>query len=343
MTTYLIKVYHSFSKGKIALARFLDDLSKTMTGTLTLGLHYVKGELVYSLSTKNENYPTFESQFYTHFNDFQIIPNDKSILDLDPEKSAIGKLSLQNSWFFPFKLPAEDNSSFVFNLFRTFENFDVINDKVALFITLDPIKAESTLFFLKASLQYLRFKLKLVLNFFKYIFNFKIQKDRKSEGRQYFKQKLQKSLYQTRVSIIVQSTTKETAKAKLKSIFTNFKMFENYPLNLFKLTTEYPTDGGSLEWAGRSKKYPMSTEEISCFFQFPQNPSSETSLLTVKAKKLTLPIGVPTFEYTINDQNEVLPKAHPHDVSIIGVSDYRSIRVPVGMYDEDRLRHLYVV
>jgi len=28
---------------------------------------------------------------------------------------------------------------------------------------------------------------------------------------------------------------------------------------------------------------------------------------------------------------------------VIGISDYRSIRVPIGIYEEDRLRHIYIV
>ena len=27
----------------------------------------------------------------------------------------------------------------------------------------------------------------------------------------------------------------------------------------------------------------------------------------------------------------------------MGISDYRSIRVPIGIYDEDRLKHVYVI
>lgn len=30
-------------------------------------------------------------------------------------------------------------------------------------------------------------------------------------------------------------------------------------------------------------------------------------------------------------------------MNIVGISDYRSIKVPVGLYDEDRLRHVYVI
>lgn len=31
------------------------------------------------------------------------------------------------------------------------------------------------------------------------------------------------------------------------------------------------------------------------------------------------------------------------DMTALGVSDYRSTRVPLGIYDEDRLRHMYVI
>jgi hypothetical protein len=39
----------------------------------------------------------------------------------------------------------------------------------------------------------------------------------------------------------------------------------------------------------------------------------------------------------------VAAKSHPQDVNIVGISDYRSITVPIGIYDEDRLRHVYTI
>lgn len=36
-------------------------------------------------------------------------------------------------------------------------------------------------------------------------------------------------------------------------------------------------------------------------------------------------------------------ESHDPRLGILGESDYRSIRVPIGIYDEDRLRHMYVV
>lgn len=210
-----------------------------------------------------------------------------------------------------------DDSDFVFNLFRTFENFEVIHDNVGLFVEIEPIKSESTKFYVVASLQHLLFKIKLGLNFFKYMFNFKIQKDWKSEGRDYFKEKLQRSLFKTRVYMVVQSTSQESAKAKLDSLFNNFNMFKNYPLNQFKMKVKTYEDLSLASIAVKTKQYPMTRDEISSFFHFPQSPGNETSLLTVKAKKLTLPIGVPTYDYTINEKHEVLPKEHPNDVTIM--------------------------
>ncbi|MEI8092196.1 MAG: hypothetical protein WCG98_08670 [bacterium] len=97
------------------------------------------------------------------------------------------------------------------------------------------------------------------------------------------------------------------------------------------------------EFNGNFGKFFMTSQEISSFFHFPKNPKNETSLLTIRAKKLALPVGIPTFEYTIESNGEVLPKNFPQDINIMGISDYRSIKVPIGIYDEDRLKHMYVI
>ena len=43
------------------------------------------------------------------------------------------------------------------------------------------------------------------------------------------------------------------------------------------------------------------------------------------------------------ENQEIIPTGYPKDTNIIGTSDFRSTRVPVGIYDEDRLRHIYVI
>jgi len=46
---------------------------------------------------------------------------------------------LQNSWFYPFKYSTTDQTEFIFNIFRSFENFGIIKDKVGFFAEVEPI------------------------------------------------------------------------------------------------------------------------------------------------------------------------------------------------------------
>ena len=93
--SHLIKVYHSFEKGKKSFQDFLDDVSKTLSkSTFIMGIHYIKGEICYSLDTAKTTYAGFESQFYTHFNDFQIVPDIKDVRGYDKYKTVVGELSL---------------------------------------------------------------------------------------------------------------------------------------------------------------------------------------------------------------------------------------------------------
>jgi len=90
MANYLIKVYHGWEKGKQAFANFLEDVSKTLENkSFSMGLHYTKGEFFYSLDTSKSTYPGYESQFYTHFNDFQIVKDTKGAMNFDSSKSVV--------------------------------------------------------------------------------------------------------------------------------------------------------------------------------------------------------------------------------------------------------------
>lgn len=93
--SHLIKVYHNYDKWKKYFEDFLEIASKTLSkNKFAFGLHYEKWEIFYSFSSNQKTYSTFESQFYSHFNNFQIINDTKDI--------------------------------------RAFDNFDVINDKISI-------------------------------------------------------------------------------------------------------------------------------------------------------------------------------------------------------------------
>jgi len=345
--SHIIKVYHSFDKWKQSFQDFLDDISKTLSkSTFTLWLHYLKWEIFYSLDTKKSTYSAFESQFYTHFNDFQITPDTKDIRTYDKKNTIVWEILLENKWFYPIKMDSDNDWDFISNIFRTFENFDVINDKVSLYIELKAIENEDFIFFLRSKFNHWILKKKLALQFYKYIFSHKWNKNRKDEWDKYFKWKLKDNLFDARIFIIAQSQSKPTAEGRIKSIFNNFTIFKNYPLNQFHLKIHNTVWSliPELRYNNWSiKNYILNSKEIASFFHFPKNPKTETSLFTVKSRKLALPVWVPTFEYSLDSNNEVIAQNFPQDVNIIWISDYRSITVPIWIYDEDRLRHMYIV
>ena len=311
MYTKLIKVYHSFNKWRNIFTNFLDDIGKTLENRkMTLGLNYSKWEFFYSFDSSQSTYSAFESQFYTSFNDFQIIKDRKWVWNYNMKKTAIGELKLENNWFFPLKISENDDTDFIFNMFRTFENFDVINDKVGIFYEITPLKWENIAFYLKSNIQFVIFKIWLFFKFFKYMFNFKIKKWRKRTWYDYFKKKLNKELFETKIYIVAQGINKEVAEGKIKWIFNNFLVFKNYPLNQFnlKIYKDFASIKSFRSLNAPTKKYILSSEEISSFLHFPKNPKNETALLKVTSRKLALPIWVPNFDYKILKNNEIIPK-----------------------------------
>ena len=345
-TTKLIKVYHWYDKWKITYKSFLDDVGKTLENRkMILWLNYSKWEFFYSFTASQTTYSAFESQFYASFNDFQIINDSKKIWNYDMKRTVVWELNLENSWFFPFKVNTEDDTSFISNIFRTFENFDIINDKVWIFIEINPLVEENILFFVKSKLQFWWFRILLSCNFFRYMLNFKIKKWWKKEWYKYFEEKLNKELFETKIYIVAQSKNKNLAEWKIRAIFNKFLVFKNYPLNEFnlKIHKNITSLNNIRQVNAPFKKYILSSEEIASFFHFPKNPKNETALLKVTSKKLVLPIWVPNFDYIIMKNGEIMPKSSPYNINILWISDYRSITVPVGIYDEDRLRHIYVI
>lgn len=345
MKTYLLKIYHWFDKGKHLFTEFLDNIAKTLEEhEVVFGLNYHKWEYFYSLSADDHAIWAFESQFYSSFNDFQLTKDDKWVWNYDLSKTVVGEITLENKSFFPFEMHDDDGTEFAFNMFRSFENFDVINDKLWFFVEVEPMQVESTWFYISSMFRFFFFRIWLSLNFFKYMFNFKVQKNWKKEGYEYFHHKLNKELFKTKVYIVMQASNKQVAEWKVRAIFNNFMIFKNYPLNQFNIAINSNLTSHNLNqtWYHTKESLILSSEEISSFMHFPKNPKTETSLLKVTSRKLALPIWVATFDFDLQN-NEVVAKGYPTNINIMWVSDYRSIKIPVWIYDEDRLRHIYTI
>ena len=347
--TQLIKVYHSYDKWRKYVEKFFDDIWKTLEHRkIVFWLNNYKWEIFYSFTSDSETFSAFESQFYTHFNDFQIVPDNKWTWNYEESRTVVWELLLENSWFFPFKYSTNDSTDFIFNIFRSFENFDIIKDKFWIYFEVEPLLEESFTFWFKSKKDFFIFKFILFFKFFKYMFNHKITNDWKKVWKKYFNHKLNKELFKTKIYIVMQWENKSLASGKLRSIFNNFLVFKNYPLNHFNLKIHKKIEKViPFKTTKKFKDYILSSEEISSIFHYPINPKNETSLLKVTARKLALPIWAPIFEYTkIKGYawiEEVVPKNYPRDVNIVWTSDYRSIQVPIWIHDEDRLRHLYIL
>lgn len=345
MKTYFIKIYHSFEKGKNHFANFLNDISKSFEKEkMILGLNYAEGQFFYSFTSDDSFYSGFESIFYTHFSDFQIKEDSWFIWNFNEQKTLIWEVTLENHGFYPFLTSNNDNTGFVYNIFRTFENFDVVNDKVSIFVELEPLVEESFSFYLTSKLKYIIFRLKLFWKFFKYVFNYKIKKNWRKEGKEFFEKKLESDLFKVKLYIVAEWENKTLALSRIKAIFNWFKVFDNYPLNKFNLKIrEVSSKIKPFQISKNLNSDFLSSDEISSFFHFPKSPSNESSLLKVTAKKLSLPIWVPTFSYEKNTIWEIIPRDKPINANVIWISDYRSIKVPIWIFDEDRLRHIYTI
>jgi hypothetical protein len=231
--SHLIKVYHSFDQGKISFQNFFQDLYKTLKRPFTLGLHYSKGEIFYSLDIEKKSYPVFESQFYSNFSDFQITTNTKSFEKINRKTTVLGEITLDNKGVFPFKMDGEGDV--ISNLFRSFENLNVTKDTVSLYFEFTATKTDGLDFRISSRRASQTLKRKLGLQFYKYLFSPKVQTGWKTIGTKYFYEKIKKNLFATKIYLVVSSEDKEQAEGKMKAIFNNYKVFGKFPFNKFVL------------------------------------------------------------------------------------------------------------
>ena len=112
----------------------MNSINKTLARQrMVFGLHYQQGEFFFSFHAESKTYAAFESQFYTQFNDFQMVADSKKVRETDMSRTVIGEIQLENKSYFPIKVSDHDDTEFIFDMFRAFESFDVVQDKFSLF------------------------------------------------------------------------------------------------------------------------------------------------------------------------------------------------------------------
>ncbi len=346
MFTSLIRVYHSTLTTREKFRGFLEWLAKLLEHQhFVVWLSYRKGEFAYSFSGDENVMKTFESKLYTEFWEFQLTDDTMNIGEFASGKSVIGSIGLTNSWYFPFALHSDEwKTDFMNKFFRSFDTLNPSTDKVSFFLLLEPFEPKGLGFFLSTWWHIILFRIKLWLTFYRYVFDKRAEKWWKSKGFHFYHEKLAEELYHTKLMIIVESESEQSAQKIAQTFFHNFSLFKNPPLNEFHYSISPLRASNTLEGIVRQAKYSLifTPDEISRLYQFPSDPARETALLKINARKLALPIGMPILPYT-TEQWAIVVSKHDPALAIFAESDYRSVRVPIGIYDEDRLRHMYVV
>lgn len=232
---------------------------------------------------------------------------------------------------------------FISNVFRAFDGLDPTTDRFSYYLKVRPIHSGDIGFYFRAKWDFWLLRLRLAFSFFRYMFSFKTQSDWKAEGRKFFEEKIKHDLFRVELFLVAESRSIESARMCIEAIFHNFSVFKRFPLNAFTLKIEPYRFAGYLPDQGGCPLF-LSPSEVSLLFQFPKNPKLETSLLKVSGRRLAPPMGAPILEYSHDLEGHIIAKtSSDSSLTPIGSSDYRSITVPIGAYDEDRLRHLYVI
>lgn len=134
--------------GKKKIQEFIADVSKVLEfQDIILWLNYHKWEFFYSLDCDDTTYPILESQFYTSFDDFQIVHDNKGIWTYDMSKTVVAKLELNHGDHFPFKFDPDDDTGLIFNILRSFENLDLTHDKFGYYISIQPLNTNGLWFY----------------------------------------------------------------------------------------------------------------------------------------------------------------------------------------------------
>jgi hypothetical protein len=232
---------------------------------IALGLHYSRGEAWYSLHADDTAEKSFEGTFYSDFPDFQIVGDYGKLTPYAPEKTVVGHVGLENGWFFPFRT---DELDFITNIFRGFDHLDPSTDRFSYYIRLRPIHPGEMQFYFRAKWDFFLLRIRLFFSFFRYLFHFKAKTDWKKEGRKFFEEKIQHELFSVEIFLVAESRTRDIAESRIKSIFQNFSVFKNYPLNSFSLSLEYPSAPTLIPSQSRKTLF-LSGNELSLVFQFP--------------------------------------------------------------------------
>jgi hypothetical protein len=170
------------------------------------------------------------------------------------------------------------------------EGFDLGTDKVGIFMGLKPLDTDKLSFQIGSTFAQQGHSRNLAFKFYKYMRNRKVERNRKQKASVYYKDKVNSDVFSARFFIICQSASIPAAKGKIKALFNNYSIFNNFPYNELELYFHDASHLKTLRDGGYKRPTSLLTStEVSSLFSFPSNPKGETSLIKAMAVKLSLP------------------------------------------------------
>ena len=320
--------FHSTTSTKEDFIAFLDVIANSLHHTIHIGVVLIKRQISYIVSSDDDSLEYISNEIYTRFPGYEVMPVVSPIFSSD-YPIVKNHIFLANKWFYPFLINKEEES--MSGIFRLFDQVNP-EDTVYFDIALKPRHTSERWFFIGAHIRFALIRLKKILQFYKYLWNPKIEKDWKHKSHEYFEHKMHHEVFEVGISLFEQSPSKRYSFSKLLAKY--FDRYKHFPYNHFLFQTSTLSKWGNLYSVLKENhpSYILTPDEVGAIFHFPTNPKTEPKLLRINSKRLPAPNDVP-----------IPMSGDTQSITPLGISNYRGVRNAVGILPPDRVRHLYVI
>ncbi len=300
--------FHSTTSTRDDFVAFLDVIANSLHHTLHLGVVLVHRQISYIVSADEESLEYISNEIYTRFPGYEIMPVVSPIFS--PSLPTLKhRITLANKGFYPFLMHKEEES--MSGIFRLFDQVNP-EDTVYLDFALRPRHTSERGFFIGAHIKFALVRMKKILQFYKYLWNPKIEKDWKHKSHEYFEHKMHHEVFEVGITLFEQSATKRYSFSKLLGKY--FDRYKHFPYNHFVFSSNTIPPGGVFQDL-LSHSYPsiiLTPEEVGALLHFPTDPKTEPKLLRINSKRLPAPNDVPIP--MLGDTQNITP---------LGISNYR--------------------
>lgn len=320
--------FHSTASTREDFVAFLDVIANSLHHTIHIWVVLVSRQISYIVSGDTDSLEYISNEIYTRFPGYEIMSVVSPIFSANaPIKRS--RITLANKWFYPFLIQHEEES--MSGIFRLFDQVPP-EDTVYIDFALQPRHTSERGFFIGAHIKFALVRFKKLLQFYKYLWNPKIEKDWKHKSHEYFHDKMHHEVFEVGISLFEQSHTKKFVLSKLLSKY--FDRYKHFPYNHFVFSSsEVPGVWKFVDILKYSSpSFILTPHEVGALFHFPTNPKSEPKLLRINSKRLPAPNDVP-----------IPGLGNIEWLTPLGISNYRGVRNAVGILPPDRVRHLYVI